>query len=334
MSGSLQGTLTPQGPKTLEEAQAAQAAQEFQQFIGQLSQQAQGASQGAAQAGQAYQQLAQAPSPQVDPMQAFVQTLLGNTASVLGETPQYREDAQKSLNDERMALLAQRAQTLASLKENYQQQADAAAKAGDLLAQTQLLEKKDRMAKAHEALHDKIMQGYALDQQKERDKEAMERTEATHKGRLSEIAATGAEQRKTLMARPKMTQSERAASVRQGINPDTGFLIPGFAMTEQTKRMTLARQRGNQQARDAAFNGMWEIATQRWDSDKTPEKMMSRLMAIQNPFKGTTPKDAVYALTNEKIYRKIKGKWVKDQAAADRAAAIANDIVTPWFEVP
>ena len=60
--------------------------------------------------------------------------------------------------------------------------------------------------------------------------------------------------------------------------------------------------------------------------------MASRLVRWQHPFYGGTPSEARYGLTGDKIYKKIKGQWVKDPAAAARAVQQAQEIVSPWFQ--
>jgi hypothetical protein len=74
-------------PNSLAEAMAQMQAQE-------LAANTQQATDAASQAAQQYQQQAQAPSPDLDPMAAFIPTLLSNIASVIGKEPSYRENTQ------------------------------------------------------------------------------------------------------------------------------------------------------------------------------------------------------------------------------------------------
>ena len=171
MSTSLQGTLTPQGllsaaeaeQKRLEEEQAARAAS---------------LSQGAGEAGAAFQQAASAPMPQVNPMAALIQSLGGNVASIIGETPRYANNAQADLNAQKDELLAKRAQNLAALKDNYDRQAMAAQSAGDLLAEAKLRKSAESVSKAWQAIHDESAFKQASSLQGQQDKAAMERTKA------------------------------------------------------------------------------------------------------------------------------------------------------------
>jgi hypothetical protein len=147
MSASLQGTLTPQGllsaaeaeQKRLEEEQAARAAS---------------LAQGAGEAAGAFQQAAAAPMPQLNPMAALIQSLGGNVASIIGETPRYAQNAQADLSAQKDELLAKRAQNLAALKDNYDRQAAAALSAGDLLAEAKLRKSAESVSKAWQAIHD------------------------------------------------------------------------------------------------------------------------------------------------------------------------------------
>jgi hypothetical protein len=110
--------------------------------------------QGAEQAGQQYQQAAAAPMPQLNPMAALIQSLGGNVASIIGETPRYAQNAQADLNAQKDELLAKRAQNLSALKDNYDRQAMAAASAGDLLAEAKLRKSAESVSKAWQAIHD------------------------------------------------------------------------------------------------------------------------------------------------------------------------------------
>ena len=159
MSSSLIGTLTPQGllsaaeaeQKRLEEEQAARAAS---------------LSQGAGEAGAALQQATQAPLPQLNPMAALIQSLGGNVASIIGETPRYANNAQADLNAQKDELLAKRAQNLAALKDNYDRQAMAAQSAGDLLAEAKLRKSAESVSKAWQAIHDESAARQAMDRDK------------------------------------------------------------------------------------------------------------------------------------------------------------------------
>jgi hypothetical protein len=60
--------------------------------------------------------------------------------------------------------------------------------------------------------------------------------------------------------------------------------------------------------------------------------MGTRLLALRDPFYKPEAKEARYGLTGEKIYKKVKGQWVIDTEAQDRAKARANELVLPWFQ--
>jgi hypothetical protein len=161
MSTSLQGTLngglgpgplTQQDASLLSQKDAAEAA--LQQLMAEQAAQAASRTQGAEQAGQQYQQAAQAPMPQLNPMAALIQSLGGNVASIIGETPRYAQNAQADLSAQKDELLAKRAQNLAALKDNYDRQAMAAASAGDLLAEAKLRKSAESVSKAWQAIHD------------------------------------------------------------------------------------------------------------------------------------------------------------------------------------
>lgn len=169
MSTSLQGTL--QGGLASAEAERARLEAE-------LAARAASLSQGAGEAQGAFQQAAQAPMPDVNPMAALIRSLGGNFASVIGETPAYRQDAQKDLEDQRMSLLTQRSQNLSALKDNYDKQASAASQAGDLLAEAKLRASSEKVAKANALIMEQVSHQNATDLQTQRDAAAMERTKA------------------------------------------------------------------------------------------------------------------------------------------------------------
>jgi hypothetical protein len=146
------GPLTQQDASLISQKDAAEL--QLQQLLAQMAQAQQGREQSANSAGQQFQQAAQAPMPQVNPMAALIQSLGGNVASILGETPRYANNAQADLNAQKDELLARRAQNLAALKDNYDRQAAAAQSAGDLLAEAKLRKSADAVSKAYLAIHD------------------------------------------------------------------------------------------------------------------------------------------------------------------------------------
>jgi hypothetical protein len=183
MSASLQGTLTPQG--LLSAAEAEQKRLEVEQAARAAS-----LSQGAGEAAGAFQQAAAAPMPQLNPMAALIQSLGGNVASIIGETPRYAQNAQADLSAQKDELLAKRAQNLAALKDNYDRQAMAAASAGDLLAEAKLRKSAESVSKAWQAIHDEAAFKQASSLQGQQDAAAMEREKAGNASR-ERIAAMG-----------------------------------------------------------------------------------------------------------------------------------------------
>jgi len=123
---TLQGGYDPEQAQVLLQMQAL-AAQQQQA----LEQSTQAAQQGASQAAQAYQQAAAQPAPGPDFAQ-FLTMLGGNTASVLGGTPSYRENAQQVVQKSRAEQLKQRADNLQALQDTALLRAKEAQKAGDL----------------------------------------------------------------------------------------------------------------------------------------------------------------------------------------------------------
>jgi hypothetical protein len=157
--------LPMQGPLTLQDTLQGglTSAQDEQAAVVQaLADAAARASQTAGGAQGAYQQAAAAPMPQLNPMAALIQSLGGNVASVIGETPAYRQDAQRDLSAQKDELLAKRAQNLAALKDNYDKQAAAAQSAGDLLAEAKLRKSAEQVSKAWQLIHDESANRQAL----------------------------------------------------------------------------------------------------------------------------------------------------------------------------
>ena len=76
------------------------------------------------QAQQAYQQASNTPL-QTSPGEGFFQGLLGNTASVLTQNPQYAKQAASDIDQAHSELLQSRIQNLAALKDTYDRRAAA-----------------------------------------------------------------------------------------------------------------------------------------------------------------------------------------------------------------
>ena len=320
---SLDNTLQGMDPNTL--AQALE--QQLQQA---MAQRTQDATQSAQQAEGQYAQAAAAPPPNLSVLQQFLPTLLGNIASTISQDPGYRERAQQGMKDERQSLMQARAQNLTSLRDVWSQRAEAAKNAGDFEAEADFRLKHEKIAKTLEQMQDVKDKEHAIALEKERQAGKSGDDARDHANRLREIAAQGAEQRKTLAAKPKVSGPERAAAIRAGVNPETGFITQPFAQRELTRRYSLAK-RGDKASRNEAVNTAMEIHAQRWDSDKDEPTMGRRLLRANHPFYASTPKESRYLVTDEKIFKKVQGKWVKDPEAEKRAKIAINEIVSPWF---
>lgn len=122
---SLAGTLTPEGIQS-----AAQREEEAR--VAELSSRAQGLQMQAGQAQQSYQQAAAAPPPGFLPGDSFVPQILGALASVIGQSPQFSQQAEEGITQRRSALLKARAENLEALSDVARQKAQAAKEAGDL----------------------------------------------------------------------------------------------------------------------------------------------------------------------------------------------------------
>jgi len=186
LDGTLQGGYDPAQAQILLQMQA--IAQQQQDALAASTQAAQ---QGASQAAQAYQQAAAQPAPGPD-MAQFLTMLGGNTASVLGGTPSYRENAQQVVQRSRAEQLKQRADNLQALQDVALQKAQAAQRAGDLETehkfrsqietlgkQLDVLQTNHKITAADEAL-DKRLKAQA-DLQAQRDAKAAERQAAKEK---------------------------------------------------------------------------------------------------------------------------------------------------------
>lgn len=320
LNNTLNGLDTQSQADALEQALQAELARRTQE-----------AAAAAAQAGQQYQQAAAAPPPDISPMQAFIPSLLGNIASVIGRDPRYAEQAREDIRQQKAALLQSRAQNLQALRENAAQRADAAQRAGDFENEAKARIQMERLSKVHQQILDTQQNEQQRQMELLRQQGRATETAEEHRDRLAEIAASGAQQRQTIASKPTTTTSERAALVRQGINPDNGLMTSAFGNREVSRRLALAK-RGDEKSRTEAWAGALDIAVQRWDSDKTPRAMGTRLLGLRGPFDKPEAKSATYALTGERIYKKVKGQWIIDVDAQNRAKARANELVTPWFQ--
>lgn len=115
--GSLVATLPPEYQAMLASLGQARQGQDMDQ----MSQQVQAAQQQAQQTGQQYQQAAQQPV-QSQGGANFVNQLLGNTASVLGQQPEYGRRSFEQGQDQEKELGQRRAQNLKAMADIYEQQ--------------------------------------------------------------------------------------------------------------------------------------------------------------------------------------------------------------------
>ncbi len=142
---SLANTMGPAGILTQMEAERSRAAKE-------AAAGRQAAVQQATQAGQAYQSAAAAPPPELSPQDQFIPTLLGNLASVIGQDPSYKQNAQGQLREQRKNLMQTRLDNLTALRDNFSKAAAAADEAGDLETSLKHRSKMETLSKTMEVL--------------------------------------------------------------------------------------------------------------------------------------------------------------------------------------
>jgi hypothetical protein len=133
----------------------------------------------ATQAQQAYNQMAAAPPPQVSGARAGLNELLGSVASILSGNQAYRETASQRLQKEQQALMESRVQNLTSLKNLYDQRAEAAKSLGNSIAEEENRIKRDRLDKSLETINKARAQQYEMDQIDKRARAEAAKTAAT-----------------------------------------------------------------------------------------------------------------------------------------------------------
>lgn len=74
------------------------------------------------------QSLTQAPQPDLNPMEAGLEQLFGNVASIVSRRPEFQQGASENIGRRRAMLLQARQQNLRLLEQRYQQQAEAVGK--------------------------------------------------------------------------------------------------------------------------------------------------------------------------------------------------------------
>jgi hypothetical protein len=310
---SIVNTLAGLDPRTLAEA----AAEEERKRLAAQTSSAVGQ---AEQAGSAYQQAVA--TPPIDPgLAEFFPALLANIASVIGEEPAYREQGQKRAEQSRATSLKLRADNLQALRDIWGQKAEAAQKAGDLEMEEKARSKREQISR--------VWEGVKLNAEHAGKLELADKSQA---GDIAVVQERGAQERATQAAGAKLVKaSERTALTRAGVDPDTGLTLKTFALRELSRGEALAKGR-DEKLRNEAYNSMWRTATDRWSSDKTPRDMGNRLLNMRHPFYKGNAKEARYFLTDEKVFRKVKGQWVKDPDSELRAKARAREVVMPYFQ--
>lgn len=118
----------------------------------------------AQQAQAAYQQAAAAPPPQVSGARQGLNELLGSVASILSGNQAYRETASQRLQKEQQALLDSRVQNLTSLKNLYEQRAEAAKTMGNAILEEENRIKKERLDKSLETINKARAHQYAMEE--------------------------------------------------------------------------------------------------------------------------------------------------------------------------
>lgn len=132
----------------------------------------------AGQAQQQYQEAAAAPAPEVPPLDAFLETLVGNVASVIARDPNFRQRSQQRIETKKSDLLKARSDNLQALRDVYVRKAEEAKEAKDLEGQEKFRNKAEAAERRIEEIEN-------------RHKNALLLEEARHKNRLSEIEARG-----------------------------------------------------------------------------------------------------------------------------------------------
>lgn len=165
---SLNGTIQGMDPLTLAQALESQLQQE-------LAAQTQQKTQAAQQAGQEYQQAASAPAPQLGPFEQLIPALFGNVASVLAQNPVFGERGQEQIQQSRADMLKRRADSLAALKDNYENQAREAQKAGDLEREATLRTKFESISRQYDTIKQNADRTFQAEQRELDRKNLLER---------------------------------------------------------------------------------------------------------------------------------------------------------------
>lgn len=271
---TLTGTL--EGDQVLLQMQALQQAQQEA-----LAQQTQQATQAAGQAQQAYGQAAAAPAPAPDALGTLLMTLGGNTASILGGTPSYRENAQQNVQRARSEQLQARAQNLQALRDVYSQRADEAQRAGDLETTEKYRRQFETLSKQWEIVNANAQRASSLEKEEARQKAMDDRAALRDKALFDRQAAhDAAMQRRLIAAQGKGEAKQQAAEFENMLKG-----LPTLSQFNDDKRTlitSLAPKNLRKTGFEAAINNVQqlrELARQRLRSDRTPGQMLGRLRA-------------------------------------------------------
>jgi len=319
--GPLMGTLTPEGALT-----AAQAQEQAQ--IDAVSQQAAEADAQAQAAQGQFQAAAGAPPPQAN---NFVPQLFSNAASVLGGNPDYAQGARTRGLAAQSDLMETRRQNLIAMGDLHEQKARMARELGNAELELKSRQAHDKVTKAIEEMDRLRNEEAATKKADQKRTQELHDQDTEQANKLAQIAATGAQQRMTATTKAEKNPAERAALVRQGIDPNSGFTLRPFAMREMTRRMDMAKK-GDTTSKNAALNLVMDLATTRWAGEDDPEKMMDRLERMYHPHFKQTPNELRYALTGERVKKKVNGDWVIDEEARKRVGEAAREVARPWYE--
>lgn len=160
---NITGTLSGLDALTLAQALEQQQAQE-------LASRTQAATQAATQAGQQYQQAAQAPPPELNPIAALIPSLFGDVASILSQNPTYAERGQQQVQESRAQLLRNRADNLKASLQTWQQKAEEAQKAGDFEAEAKARSTLERQHRLYDEVSKQADRSFQSEQ-KQKDRE-------------------------------------------------------------------------------------------------------------------------------------------------------------------
>lgn len=288
----IDNTLNGLDANTLAQALADKQAQE-------LAARTQQATQSASQAGQEYGQLAAAPPPELTPQDTFLPTLIGNIASVISQNPDFRKRAQDQLDQDRKALLDARAQNLRQLQDVYAQKAEAARQAGNLEAEEKARTQHERIAGALEQV-----------QETQRQTNRIELQNLQGKQNLAEIAARGAEERKTESAK-----SAAVANAPGALDPYTVQTSVGRKFVDLTGLVGKDQSAFTKAAR---ASGLPVLTGKDAQGARDVDRARRDMAALQDYIKTLLPRDAAGRALNAANMKISRLLQTNEQRAAFR----------------